>query len=141
MGVEGEVGPLGITHADGPRAGALDEVAVDDGLIIHHDFLLAADEPGRDLGLGAVGQVGVDGADLAGGVAIEDLGVHRLALGPEGGHAGARAQGGRVGQVALQPFPFEPLAHLVEGQGRDAHGTMGGEGVAGDAAEAVAPHE
>ena len=141
LGVECQVGPLGITHADGPGSAADDEVAVDHRLVIDHNLLLAADEPGRDLRFGPVGQVGVDGAQLARGVAIEDLGVHRLALGPEGGHAGAGAQGRRIGEVALQPFPLEALTHLVEGQGRNTHGTMGGEGVAGHAAEAVAAHE
>ena len=141
LGVEGQVGPLRITDADGPGSAAFDEVAINHGLVIDHDLLLAADQPGRDLSLGPVGQVGVDGPQLARGVAIEDLGVHRLALGPEGRHAGAGAQGRRVGQVALQPFPFEALTHLVEGQGRNTHGSMRGKGVTGHAAQPIAAYE
>ena len=141
LGIEGQVGPLRITHADGPGSAAFDEVAINHGLVIDHDLLLAADQPGRDLSLGPVGQVGVDGPQLARGVAIENLGVHRLALGPEGRHAGAGAQGRRVGQVALQPFPFEALTHLVEGQGRNTHGSMRGKGVTGHAAQPIAAYE
>ncbi len=132
LGVEREVDLFRVAHRDRPRAGALDEVAVDQGLVDRHQRNGLGPETRRDLRPAALREILPERLDLALRGAVEDVLAHALPLRPVRRHPGAGPERRRIQQVLSEPVAPQALAHVHEIHALDAERLVVLERVAGD---------
>ena len=140
--IKGQVHFFRVTNANRARAGAFDEVAIDQRLQLRHKFQLGSNESGRQvLRHLAAREVRPDCADLLFRVAAQKGFIRRHAVRPELGHPRAGPQLGGIEEVASKPIGRQPLRRRGEVQGGDAERRVSGKHMTRDAVQPFAAHK